>query len=161
MTSDRPIQTSLQTIKKTIKQTKLLSLQNNTAIKRVYKNIKSICTQWRNKIAPWKRKSVSTSVTAAFQMSQFRQANRTFTRYSCFIFYVCVFLWTWRMLHMCGSHPSTCFDKLDLPLSTENEDSALSQRAILTTQVWWWGSQTSRIPLARWFALSRWCHQDY
>ena len=77
------------------------------------------------------------------------------------IFYVCVFSWTWGMLHMCGSHPSPCFDKLDLPLSTENEDSALSQRAILTAQVWWRGSQTSWIPLARWFALSRWCHQDY
>ena len=57
--------------------------------------------------------------------------------------------------------PSPCFDKLDLPLSTESEDSSLSQGAVLGTQVWLWCSQTSRIPLAHWFALSRWYHQGY
>ena len=38
-------------------------------------------------------------------------------------------LWTWSMFHMCGSHPSLCFDKLVVPFTTESEDSALSPSA--------------------------------
>ena len=84
-------------------------------------------------------------------MSQYRQANKIFTSNSCLIF--SVFL-------MDLEHASY-FDKPDLPLSTESEDSALSQPAVLDRQVWLWDSQTSRIPLSHWFALSRWCHQGY
>ena len=127
----------------------------------MYKNIKSICTQWRNEITPRKSKNVPTCATSAVQMSQYPRGNKIFTSNSCLIFCLCFSYRTCGMLHMCGSYASPCFDKLYLPFSTESKDSAHYQRAILSTQVWLWCSQTSRIPLARWFALSKWCHQAY
>ena len=125
-----------------LKELNVLSLHDNTTTKTVHKSIKSISTQWRNEIAPRKSKKLPTSVIAASPVSQYRQANRIFASNSCLIFYVCVFLMDLKHALYVWESPFIVFDKLDLPLLTECEDSSLSQRAILGTQVWLWGSQT-------------------
>ena len=83
-------------------------MHDNTTKKTVYKSIKSISTQWRNKIAPRKSKKVPTSATAGSQWASIDKQTESLrvihASFSMFVFFLC----TWGMLHKCESKPLPC-----------------------------------------------------
>ena len=165
MTCERHIQISAKTLQKQSQKQALLkdNLIRQESSEFVWQHhnknglqkFNSICTQWRNERAPRKSKHVSTGATAAFPVSQYRQANRIYTINSCIIFYVCVFIMDLEHVSYVWESPFTVFWQTGRSFYNGKWGfRPLSQRAILGTQVWLWGSQTSRIPPACLFALS-------
>ena len=169
MTCERHIQISAKTLQKQSQKQALLKdnliRQESSEFawqhhnKNGLQKFNSICTQWRNEEHLEKANTYLQVLLLRSQWVSIDKQTESIQLIHALSFMFVFLLCTWSMFHMCGSHPSLCFDKLVVPFTTESEDSALSQRAILGTQVWLWGSQTSRIPPACLFALSRWCHQ--
>ena len=119
MTCERHIQISAKTLQKQSQKQALLkdNLIRQESSEFVWQHhnknglqkFNSICTQWRNERAPRKSKHVSTGATAAFPVSQYRQANRIYTINSCIIFYVCVFIMDLEHVSYVWESPFTVF----------------------------------------------------